>query len=377
MSEAAKYSNEIQNRTQYSIPCETELIRLEFFSAMYLDILTTVFSQDKSRKRRYIDPRTLEILFLIETVDNPSHTIAKCMSLLLLWPKFLDNHHWVPVVRDLPGAFSSNGTILNGSEVIEVLLAEYSNQVESEETLMQGFPRGASDYMENKLLNVIHYMLYYHNEVYRDYTDPMIRSVYGLNFISGRCSSWHIRTTKLGKIERSDVRSVDDCVRSLNETLSFLSHSIDVTDSMKLPMRITSKLFSLMTVLLSIPLRGYADLSPLSTLLMESPQIVAIEKWCEKINQGCKLWPSSVIQWRGPLRSATCESPRGEDRKSAEAAWYEWLGWSGKEASSTAGPPEGENLFEANKSHNMAFAMVSIACLFVCLSTLESPPNPS
>ena len=55
---------------------------------MYLDICYTVPGKTSSGTRRFIDPKTVEILFLNEVVDNPSHTIMKCMFHLIFRPLY-------------------------------------------------------------------------------------------------------------------------------------------------------------------------------------------------------------------------------------------------------------------------------------------------
>jgi hypothetical protein len=339
---------------------------------MYLDILTTVNSVDMNGKRRFIDPKTVELLFLYEIIDNPSNTNTKCMSLdqLFITRNRVDPHHWVPIIEQLPGAFTSKGTVMNGTEVIDSLLMESSYQSESADFSLQTFPRGARDYIGSKLSDTIEYLLYANESVFVSFTDPLIRSVYRPNIFAGWLQSWCMRRSKLSKMHTSSVHCVEDCVRNVEETVSFLSHSVDVTDSMKLPLEVTSRLYAMMTVLLSIPLKD-ETLAPLASLLLESPQIAALEKWCVRQNEGCKLWPFSVIGWREAVRCAGGRANEQVAESSSKTAWWEWLGWSSAKHANTTGEggPEAASDFEANKSHNIAFALVSVGALFVYVAT--------
>lgn len=277
----------------------------------------------------------------------------------------VDHHHWIPVLESLPGAFSSKGSTLNGADVIEFLLQEYRNQVEQDEVLRLSFPRGSADYIGRKLSEVVEYLLYEQSGIFREYTEGMIRSVYGRNIVMGWWASWYVRSMKVKGMHSSSVHSVEDCVRSVSDVLSFLSHWVDITDSMRLPMEVTSKLFSMFSVLLSIPLTA-ADptLAPLSDLLGQSPQLTAIAKWCMQLNQGCKVYPGSFL--RGDKRST----------KTANKAWWEWLGWSGRKVEHDSTSSQ-DNNFRADKNHNLVFAMVSVGALFVFLASTSSNPPPS
>ncbi len=48
---------------------------------MYVDISYTSPGVLNGREKRFIDAKSVEILYLNEVVDNPSNTAAKCTNL--------------------------------------------------------------------------------------------------------------------------------------------------------------------------------------------------------------------------------------------------------------------------------------------------------
>jgi hypothetical protein len=198
----------------------------------------------------------------------------------------------------------------------------------------------------------------------RNYTRPLLMSIYGWNYFFGLFQTNSIHERKLRLLESSTVKSIPDCVRKLEEVVAFISHCADISESMKLPMRITSRLFSLMSVLLTIPLED-ESLKPLSNFLLNSPQMTAIEKWCERINDGCRIWSQNAIGWRKKIRSG--EQP-GPNVIKGRKAWWEWLGWSSSDKHRTD-PTHEETGFVPDKRHNVLFAMVAVGTLFVFLGS--------
>ena len=324
---------------------------------MYLDICYTVSGRNSNGSRRFIDPKTVEILFLNEVVDNPSNTLTKCMSIFTFCFSVLDNHHLVPLLGLLPAAFSSRGSILNADEIVSTLIEEHSLHSEHEDYLLQAFPRGSDILLSSLVGEVIDHLLYENERVFQSYTAPLIRSVYWPNFGFGYWQSWSLRETKLAQARLSSVHSASTCIKRLEEVVSLLTHAVDVTESMKLPLRISSKLFSLVSVLLTIPLEKDPELSPLADFLSASPQFATLAKWCERTNDGCKVWPARSLS----TGRKSVEKPK------PNRPWWEWFGWSAKSAStpSTEETPK----FVPVKSHNILFAMASVGALFFFLST--------
>ena len=340
---------------------------------MYLDISCPARGYIKPAERRYVDPETVEVLFLNELVDNPAHTLSKCM---IFYPPFirksrlLDQHHEVPVLGKLPAAFSSNGSVLVASDIVEALLVEHAAHTESEETALYAFPRGCDAFINRQLSEVVDYLLYENEEIFGSYTSRMLRSVYSPALVLGSWNSFKIREWKQAALHSSTVHSVADCIVKLEEVVAFLSRSVDITESMKLPLRITSKLFSLMSVLLAIPLED-PSLSPLADYLLQNPQMVAIEQWCDKINEGCRMWSRNVISWRKAIRSGQ-QSPQGPAPQKT-GGWWEWLGWSGKDFTP---PPDEKSEFVADKSHNVLFVLTGVSVLFMYFASLGDNSKP-
>lgn len=260
-------------------------------------------------------------------------------------PTYLDNHYYVPTLNYLPGAFSSNGSVLSAADICFSLTEEFQAHSGSNE-FSSNFPPGGEAYLCKVLKDVLSYVQYECETVHSRHTGPLLRSVYGWNVLWGVWQSQVLREVVLAGRESSTIHSLDACVEALSAVLDFLSHCVDITESMRLPMAITSKLFACMSVLLTIPI-SESEAAPLGSFLHTSPQVRALEAWCERINDGCKLWPSGTISWRRNGAAVV------EQRQS----WWEWLGG--------AEPTE----FVAEKSHNMIFLMSSFAVLFVYLAT--------
>ena len=269
----------------------------------------------------------------------------------------------MPILGDLPAAFASNGGIATAPEIVDFLLQEHAAHSD-DEGYLQVFPHGSEMYLAKSLGEVIDYLLFADESIFRLHTRPLLTSVYGWNYIFGLIQMSSVHEKKLRLLESSAIKSVPDCVRKLEEVVSFLSHCADISESMKLPMRITSRLFSLMSVLLTIPLEDESH-KPLSNFLLNSPQITAIEKWCERINDGCRIWSHSAIGWRKKIRSGEHSGPHlTKGRK----AWWEWLGWSSSDKHRTD-PTHEETNFVPDRRHNVLFAMVAVGTLFVFLGT--------
>jgi hypothetical protein len=264
----------------------------------------------------------------------------------------------------LPAAFSSTGAVCNSDDIVEVLLREQAVHSDIEEHLLMSFPKGADYYLQKTLSEVVDYLLYQDELIFQTYTSRRIKALHAPNWVRGVWESHILREKGLARCEKSTVQSIEECVERLNEVVAFLGHSVDITESMKLPMRITSKLFSLMTVLLSIPLDD-ASMVPLNDLFLSHPQFVALEQWCGRMNDGCKLWSQVAMSWRKTIRSG--ESLPVACKKIS--AWYEWLGWKSKgESAQHKAAPE----FVAEKSHNVLFAMTAVSALFVYYASLAS-----
>lgn len=330
----------------------------------YLDISYTAPCHNRKNQKCFIDPTTVEVLFLTEVVDNPSHTLTKCMLILDFPLNFsADNHFSVPVLGDLPAAFSSTGSVFPGADVTEALLVEHALHSDAEETALLAFPRGSDAFLAKLLREAVSYLLYENNEVFSSYTSRMIRSVQWPNVIGGVWESGRLREDKIRSLESSSVHSVADCLSRIEEAVSFLSHSVDITESMKLPMRITSKLFSLMSVLLAVRLEC-ESLQPLHDYLLHSPQMVSIEKWCDKLNEGCKVWPHRVISWRKNLRNS--QDPSVQFIAPKPAGLWEWLGFTSQVSR------EEDSKFVADKGHNILFAMTAVGVVFIFLASSPS-----
>jgi hypothetical protein len=278
----------------------------------------------------------------------------------------LDYHHHIPLLKWLPSGFSSNGAILFASDITEVLLNEHSIQSESEDISMSSFPLGCEKYIASQLDEVLGYLLYESVSTFDNYTSRLIRSVYFPNIILGYYESHFLREQVLVDRGKSLIRCRKSCMDAIARVIQTLQHSIDITESMKLPMRVTSKLYSRMSILLSIPM-GMND--PLSEYLLTSPQIIALEAWCERVNAGCKLWPSGSINWRRKHRGQHT-SPTNITRNES-VKWWEFFGWS---AQSETGDPgaSAPSTFTPNKAHNIWFGLVSVSAIFVYIGMSSS-----
>ena len=148
-----------------------------------------------------------------------------------------------------------------------------------EEYLLLAFPRGTDVHLANNIGKVLDYLLYENEKIFQIFTALLIRSVYWPNLMFGFWQSWTIREQAMKRCESSSVHSARECVRALTEIIEYLSHSVDISESMKLPLRISCKVFSLMSLLLTIPVEADEDLVELSEFLANSPQISAIAKW--------------------------------------------------------------------------------------------------
>ena len=273
---------------------------------------------------------------------------------------YIGYHHSLPVLGELPGAFASTGSVLNANEIVDFLLSEHAEHAD-DEMYMQAFPRGSDAYLARAFSEILDYLLFVNPHVFSIYTRRLITSVYGLNYPYGLWNAWSIQEKKLQEAKSSPIHSGADCVKRLEEILSYLSHCTDISESMKLPMRVTCKLFSYMSVLLMVPLDDDEDLHGLSELLLRSPQLTAIEQWCTRINDGCKLWPRHALEWRKKLRNISDSSPRA---LKAKTSWWEWMGWSAHKSQ-----PAETSTFVPDKSHNVLFAMAAVGSLFVFLGS--------
>jgi len=277
---------------------------------------------------------------------------------------FLDHHHFVPTLGELPAGFSSGGSVLNSEDVCSVLLNEHSSQSENEELALSAYPFGTDTLIEALLDNVLVFVLYECDEVFSSYTKSLLASVYGPNLLFRWTKPGMMRDEMIQSSRScSSVRTVEDCILSLKTVTTLISHSVDITESMKLPMKITSKLFSRMSILFSIPLKS-VPLQALSDYLEKAPEMVAMEAWCVRINAGCKLWDDRTIAWRRK------SSRSGQSEVSVQSSnWWEWLGWTTRghkrhsEEEAWSGPPTPS--FKPNKSHNVFFAMASVSAMFV------------
>jgi hypothetical protein len=93
--------------------------------------------------------------------------------------------------------------------------------------------------------------------------------------------------------------------------------------------------------------------------------MASIEKWCDKINDGCKVWSHHAIAWRKHLRNSQDPSAHLAPKP---MGWWEWFGFSPKVT------PEEESKFIADKGHNVLFAITAVSAVFIFLAS--SQPNP-
>ena len=236
--------------------------------------------------------------------------------------------------------------------ICEVLLNEHSIQSDYEEIALGSYPLNADHLICELLDNVLVFVLYENEDMFNVYTKPLIASVYGYNLAFRWLKPGLIREEYLTYTRsKSSVKSAEDCVVAIKAVISLLSHTVDVTESMKLPLRISSKLFSRMSVLLSVPLSS-PTLKPLADYLSTAPEMLAVEAWCARVNAGCKLWDERTIRWR--RHSAELKTPE---------TWLSWLGWTS--TNDTSWSSTNTPIFKPNKSHNVLFAMTSVSALFV------------
>lgn len=213
---------------------------------------------------------------------------------------------------------------------------------------------GSDCFIQEQLDNIISFVLYECDNTFSKYTRPLIESVYGLNLVFRWSKPDEIRQGAIDACtSKSSIKSAHECVDSLKSVVNILSHVVDVTESMKLPLRITSRLFSRMSILFSIP-TSTPTLTALNDYLSNAPEMVALEAWCCRINAGCKLWDDRTLTWR---RRKGTTILTGLEKES----WLEWLGLSPPQEVS----PPTTTPFKANKSHNILFAMASVSAMFV------------
>ena len=249
----------------------------------------------------------------------------------------LDHHYQVPVLGYLPAAFSSDSAVLTGSDICELLLEEYLSH-SSNDDVSQMFPRGSDVFIGKVLSEVISFILFEYDRVFSSYTSPLIRSVFGWNLVTGTIETHRLRERVLSSRASSTIHSMDECVAGIKQVIDVLSESVDLCESMNLPMRITCKLFACMSVLLSIPLRIE---SPVGIYIFNSPQMAAIRTWCDRINKGTKIWPQDWLDQKVEQKPSMWEQ--------------------------IFGPPSPPS--PVNKSQNVIFLMSSAAMLFVYLAT--------
>ena len=220
---------------------------------------------------------------------------------------FPDRYHQVPVLGVLPAAFSSNGSVLSGRDICDTLLAEHSAHSGNDDPSML-FPNGAEEYISSVFSDVITYLLYECESIYFSYSSPLLKSVYGWNLFFGYLESNRVRDRIMKIRHCSLLHSHEDCVLALETLFDLLSLSIHISESMRLPLKITSKLFSHVSVLLSIPL---SEESSLCSFMSTNPSFRALSLWGENINKGCKIWPvwpSQTIIPSTPKRESTVET---------------------------------------------------------------------
>ena len=262
----------------------------------------------------------------------------------------------MPTLGRLPAAFSSAGTVVCSRGICDALMCEHSSQSDYEDVALGTYPLNADHLICELLDNTLAFVLYETEEVFNHYTKPLIASVYGYNSAFAWLKPGMIREETLTCFRsKSSIKSAEDCVGAIKSVMNLLSHTVDVTESMKLPLRITSKLFSRMSVLLSIPM-SFPSLRVLSDYLSTAPEMLAVEAWCVRINAGCKMWDERTIRRRQ-------DSVEFKTRES----WWNWLGWAGHDNWSSTNPT---TIFRPNKSHNVLFAMTSVSAIFVYVAVV-------
>jgi hypothetical protein len=254
---------------------------------------------------------------------------------------------------------------MTAPDIVATLLGEQSNLSESDEYLKSQFPYGLEVLIRRTLDGVIDYLLFEVDGIYNKYTSRLIRSVYWPNIVSAYFESHRLREQKR---DHRAIFSAADCAERVSHIFDLLSQSVDLTDpSMKLPLGISSAVFSRLSVLLSIPLER-DDLLPLSAFLMDSPIVQSLETWAEKLNSGCRLWSGGVINWRRKFRHISSDDLPADS--SPSTPWWTWLGWSADKPFQE--PPTEPTGFVADKNHNVLFAMVSVGAIFVYLGIMTS-----
>ena len=278
----------------------------------------------------------------------------------------LDRHHCVPILGNLPAGFSSASSVLNARDICNALLDEHSSQSEQDEIALSAYPFGTDTLIGEKLDGILSFVLYECETIFSMYTKPLIASIYGPNLLFRWTKPDILRHDAIAKSHiRSAVRNAEECISSLKSVVALISHCVDITESMRLPMKITCKLFSRMSILLSIPMTS-STLPTLSEYLHNAPEMVSIEAWCNRINAGCKLWDEKTINWRRKSRLGD-EKEETLDGASTSKWWWEWFGLSSR----TRRHPEQDewsapqNPFKPNKAHNVYFAMASVSAMFV------------
>ena len=244
--------------------------------------------------------------------------------------------------------------MLNSRDICHVLLNEYATQSDHDEIALSAYPFGTDTLIESKLDDILSFILCECDDIFSEYTRPLLASTYGPNILFRLMNPSMLREeliqdSRIG----SSVKSMDDCVSTLRTVVALISHCVDITESMKLPMKIASKLFSRMSILFSIPMKS----SNLSDYLHNAPEMVSIEAWCIRINAGCKLWDEKSLRWRR-------KSGATETVESSVGGWWEWLGWRTRTRDHewSTGP---QTPFKPNKAHNVYFAMASVSAMFV------------
>ncbi len=254
---------------------------------------------------------------------------------------------------------------MTASDISCSLVCENAGHRETNEYLMSPFPLGLDTLIAQILGEVTDYLLFEEDGIYTRYTSRLVRSVYWPNMVSAYMQSCGLRDRKRSSRSVSTVASAKDCADGLLHLFDLLSRSVDLSDpELQLPLPIACKLFSRMSVLLSIPI-FCTDMAPLGPLLMDHPLVPHLESWAEKQNAACRLWSPGVISWRRKYRGVgTDESPRSNVLKGKSPfPWWEWLGWSGEPVKIQR--DESVPGFVADKGHNVLFGMTAVGAMFV------------
>lgn len=278
---------------------------------------------------------------------------------------FLDHYDFVPTLGKLPAGFSSTGSVLDSRDICNALLNEHYLQSDTEEIALSAYPFGTDTLIGEKLDDVLSFVLFECDKIYSAYTEPLLASLYGSNLLFRWTKPNSLRDEAIQRAQtRSSVKSMEDCITTLKSVIALITHSVDITESMRLPMKITSKLFSRMSILFSIPM-SHSILPGLSEYMENAPEMVSIEAWCARVNAGCKLWDEKTITWR----RKSSRAGQTDIVDTSRTGWWEWLGW-GSGTRRHAGDQEEwsepqQNPFKPNKAHNVLFAMASVSAMFV------------